>query len=527
MSTPGPSPVTETPSPLSLALGGLIALAAAVGIGRFVYTPILPLMVEDLGMTKGAAGLLASANFAGYLAGALLAATPTVPGSRRCWLIVALTVSSLTTGAMALLSSHMAFLALRFAGGIASAFVLVFASALVLDRLSAADRSDLSAVHFAGVGAGMALSAVLVSSLNAWGGGWRSRWLASGLTSGLAVGIAAGLIPDRIEPAATMTSRPSRANPRLIALVMAYGLFGFGYIITATFLVAIVRGSDQVHACEPLVWLVVGLTAAPSVALWSSVGGKIGIARAFALACGIEAVGVAASVLWLAPVGMAVLASMRERKEGLGSLQSTTFACQPSRTYRLGIQRGPKVNILELQGFSDQAMLQRALDGAFDIFPHGPKPDGVGVFAQDRCLLLEVVAREVQVGRLRSPGAFIGHFFGTLEGVVQFQGHPRMLLEDAVLDDHVVIAMEKSGLSVVVIDDIPAVVLQQLSEARVAANGRPAIAVNHRGISRGDPIPLADGRARIDVATVEHDVQRLIHGQPVVGDAHGPSLIQS
>ena len=69
----------DTPRPFALALGGLVALAAAVGIGRFVYTPILPFMLEDLGMTKGAAGLLASANFLGYLAGALLAATPILP----------------------------------------------------------------------------------------------------------------------------------------------------------------------------------------------------------------------------------------------------------------------------------------------------------------------------------------------------------------------------------------------------------------------------------------------------------------
>ena len=305
-----PTPVTETPRPLSLAIGGLVALAAAVGIGRFVYTPILPLMLEDLGMTKGTAGLLASANFAGYLTGALLAATPTMPGSRRGWLIMALSVSSLTTGAMAFVSSNMAFLALRFAGGVASAFVLVFASALVLDRLSAAGRPDLAAVHFAGVGAGIALSAELVSSLAAWGGGWRSLWLASGLTSVLAVGIVAGLIADRVEPATAMTSRPSRTNPPLVALVVAYGLFGFGYIITATFLVAIVRASDQVRSFEPLVWLAVGLTAAPSVALWASIGEKLGIARAFALACGIEAVGVAASVLWLAPPGILLAAAL-------------------------------------------------------------------------------------------------------------------------------------------------------------------------------------------------------------------------
>jgi len=167
-------PVTATRRPLALALGGLVALAAAVGIGRFVYTPILPLMAEDLAMTKGMAGLLASANFLGYLTGALLAATPLIPGSRRTWLMSALTLSALTTAAMAFAPSNVAFLTLRFVGGVASAFVLVFASALVLDRLNAADRADLAAVHFAGVGTGIVLSAVLVSSLTALEFGWRS-----------------------------------------------------------------------------------------------------------------------------------------------------------------------------------------------------------------------------------------------------------------------------------------------------------------------------------------------------------------
>src|SRR5437879_12795250 len=107
-------------------------MAAAAGTGRFADTPILPLMVEDLGMTKSAAGLLASANYAGYLAGALVAAMPGLPGSRRRWLLVALLVSALTTAAMAVTSSSPAFLLLRFAGGVASAFGLVYSSALVL-----------------------------------------------------------------------------------------------------------------------------------------------------------------------------------------------------------------------------------------------------------------------------------------------------------------------------------------------------------------------------------------------------------
>jgi predicted MFS family arabinose efflux permease len=82
---------------VSTALGGLIAIAAALGIGRFVYTPILPPMIEALGLSKSQAGLIASANFLGYLIGALLAAMPRLVGSRRLWLLGALATSAITT----------------------------------------------------------------------------------------------------------------------------------------------------------------------------------------------------------------------------------------------------------------------------------------------------------------------------------------------------------------------------------------------------------------------------------------------
>ena len=66
-----------------------------------------------------------------------------------------------------------------------------------------------------------------------------------------------------------------RTDPHLVRLVVAYGLFGFGYVITATFLVAIVRGTPAIRALEPVIWVVFGLAAAPSVALWARIATRV------------------------------------------------------------------------------------------------------------------------------------------------------------------------------------------------------------------------------------------------------------
>jgi predicted MFS family arabinose efflux permease len=297
--------------PVPLAVGGLIALAAALGIGRFVYTPILPAMAEALGLSNAQAGLIASANLLGYLIGALLAAMPSLPGSRRGWLLGSLAVSAATTGAMGLASSMAAFLALRFVGGAASAFVLVLASAAVMDGLASARRPHLGPVHFAGVGAGIAISALAVSALIATGSDWRMLWYAPGVLALAALAAVAWLIPYQPHRYHRPAGGHRAKRPHgLGALICAYGLFGFGYVITATFLVAIVRGAPALRPAEPLVWLVVGVTGVPSVALWAKASSRYGVPRTFCAACLLEAVGVAASVLWPSSTGILVAAAL-------------------------------------------------------------------------------------------------------------------------------------------------------------------------------------------------------------------------
>ena len=279
-------------------------MAVAVGIGRFVYTPILPPMVHGLGLTTGEAGLIASANFAGYLAGAIAAASARGLVNPRTWLLAALAVSAVTTGLMAWADSLPSALVWRFVGGAASAYVLVLSSALVLDRLAAARHSALSAVHFSGVGTGIACSALLTWGLAAAGFGWRAMWLGAGLLSiaGLA-GVA--LVPPAPPAVASDAAAPPQpVDSRLKLLSVAYGLFGFGYIVTATFIVLMVRGSPEAAPIEPVFWLAVGLAAIPSVAFWVAWGRHMGVMAAFAAACLVEALGVLASVAWPGVVGL-------------------------------------------------------------------------------------------------------------------------------------------------------------------------------------------------------------------------------
>jgi MFS family permease len=237
--------------PFRLALGGLVALTAGIGIGRFAYTPILPTMIRALGLNASEAGMIASANFLGYLAGAIAASSSHIRGSRRTWLLTALAMNS---AAMIVMGSTTALahqLALRFVGGAASAFILVFASSLVLDSPTVAGKHGFSHVHFAGVGFGIIISAASVAILTHAGANWELLWLVNGAMCFVAFVAVAILIPDNRGAPAPSTLKLSVGLPaKLRFLIAAYGLFGFGYVITATFLIEIVRRSQEVASLE-------------------------------------------------------------------------------------------------------------------------------------------------------------------------------------------------------------------------------------------------------------------------------------
>ena len=300
------------PAQLRIALGGLIALAGGIGLGRFLYTPVLPIMVDGAGLSPSRAGLIASANFAGYLAGALAASLPGMSPRAWNWLLAALVTSAATTGAMALTDGLWPWMLLRFIGGWASAFILVFTTALVAVRLRAAGGL-LPSLHFSGVGIGIAVSALIAAPMAAADGAWRQVWLTGGALSSVALVAVLVLVP-RATPqvGAPAPGRPAQRNG-LWRLVPAYGCLGFGYVITATFIVAMLRegpsGGPGGREAETVVWLIVGLTGAPSILIWTRIAGHIGAIRAYQAAMLIEAAGVGLSALSSGTLALALAAA--------------------------------------------------------------------------------------------------------------------------------------------------------------------------------------------------------------------------
>lgn len=287
---------TATRHALVTAIGGLVSLAAGMGLGRFLYTPALPMMAAEVPLGPAAWGAIASANFAGYLAGALLASLPGL--SHHAWhLLLAALITSAATGAgMVLVEDFWLWSFLRALSGIASAFILIFATTLVTGFLRREGRADLASVHFAGVGAGILISALVASPLVTAGGDWRAVWLiGAGLT------LAALLVVVRVLPRTVSATPVGQAGPvrrfGLWRLVVSYGCLGFGYAITATFIVQILRESGAGRSGEALVWALVGCAAIPSIALWSRLQHRFGAIRMYQAAMLVLATGVGASTL--------------------------------------------------------------------------------------------------------------------------------------------------------------------------------------------------------------------------------------
>ncbi|MBK3803913.1 YbfB/YjiJ family MFS transporter [Azospirillum brasilense] len=278
-------------------IGGVLVLVISMGVGRFAFTPILPAMQAATGLGTDAAGLLASLNYLGYFLGALGVGLVPQGAARTAVFRTALIASVTSTAGMGFTEGMVAWAMLRFVSGLASAGLFILGIAMTLDALARAGRESWTGWLYTGVGLGIASSGLFVAVMGDRLG-WRGDWLWLGLAC-LGFGTLSWLWvsdPPR-EPGHTVAARPTsapafRPSVPMVLLTLAYFLEGAGYIVTGTFLVAILKTMPETAQLGAAAWMVTGLAAMPSGILWAAAGRRLGLWRALILAHVVQAVGI-------------------------------------------------------------------------------------------------------------------------------------------------------------------------------------------------------------------------------------------
>jgi len=284
-----------------------VALAVAMGIGRFAFTPLLPLMVRDGSLAQRAGAWLAASNYVGYLAGALTASRlglslPVLMRASLAGIVV-------STAGMGGFHGLAAWIGLRFAAGVLSAWALVATSAWALQHLARAGRAELSGIVYSGVGLGIAFAGLFCLAAARPGVPASRLWLELGVAAAFSLAVP-GLMVGRPMRTTTPEATPpaDRAPGPHTGLVICYGVLGFGYILPATFLPTLARDVVDDPQLFGLAWPVFGLAAAISTIATAQAFGHAHRLSIWAVSHVLMAIGVVLPSVWLSPVTVAIAA---------------------------------------------------------------------------------------------------------------------------------------------------------------------------------------------------------------------------
>lgn len=270
---------------------GVCALILTVGLARFSYTPMLPIMRAQAGLSALDGGLLATLNYLGYISGALLASTLSKLEHKFFLYRLGLVLAAITTTGMGLTQDVPTWLVLRYISGVSSVAGLLIASGLVMNWLVRQHHKTELGLHFAGMGLGIALTGFAVLGMEKYLN-WSQQWLVMGIGGVLFFIPACFWMPSPATTTPLLQNKSDKVAPPsnrwMLLMIATYFCGGFGYVISATFIVAIVEALPQLKGSGGWVWVVVGLAAVPSSFVWDKLSNLLGDVEALMLAYGLQ-----------------------------------------------------------------------------------------------------------------------------------------------------------------------------------------------------------------------------------------------
>ena len=277
---------------LKISLAGICSTLIAIGFGRFIYTPILPNMQDDLNLSSTTMGIISSYNYFGYLIGSIIPIIWKFSNFRNM-IIFSSIFSVITIYLMGFTGDIKFFIILRFLCGLSSAFGFVFTISFMFNFFKDFENKTLQLYHFCGIGLGIVIGTVTVWIISMAGLFWNHQWLIVGFIGILLCIPIIIFIPKQLDLVTQTRSQiKSKVKTDFITISFGYFFFGVGYIIFGTFISAIARDSFEIPSYQYLSWIIVGFFAIPSVLFWDWISKKISIDFLLFLSCSTVTLGV-------------------------------------------------------------------------------------------------------------------------------------------------------------------------------------------------------------------------------------------
>lgn len=283
-------------SKVKVYIAGICSLIVTAGVARFSYTSLLPLMQSDAGLTEVAGGWLATINYLGYLIGVLIVSNLNNLTHKYILYRLYLVLAVITTASMALTTDIYLWGVLRFLSGICTSAGFIIASGLILKWLvHHGERGELG-IHFSGIGLSIFIAAVLVEVLLRLSVSWQYQWLYLSLMAVVFTIPAWIWIPNPTRNMDSLVATNIRDRPPSKAfawvIMAAYFCAGYGYVVSATFIVDIVEGIPSLTGRGQQVFIILGLAATPAVLIADRIARKWGYLTTLFLAYSLQIIGI-------------------------------------------------------------------------------------------------------------------------------------------------------------------------------------------------------------------------------------------
>lgn len=284
---------------IAIIIAGILSIIVSLGVARFVFTSLLPPMLEDY-LSISFAGILASVNYAGYLSGSILAIFIKDINTKVKLFRLGMVLCIVTTIILGTTHNEIIWAIARVLAGFGAAMGFVVGAAIVMNKLKMESKTKAMGIHFSGIGFSILVNDLITRAVFTYGGTWEDAWIVLSIFAFFIAIYSMYILSYDKEVKQNVVKHSINKEvftPFVILLIMAYFCEGIGFVIQATFLPDIINSIEGLEGLGNYTWTLVGLAGIPSCIIWMRLAHKWGSVNIIMIALFLQVIGILISAL--------------------------------------------------------------------------------------------------------------------------------------------------------------------------------------------------------------------------------------